>query len=119
MTTIRYKKRGNKWYVYQLDQYWDKVLKKPRQRTKYLGVSEENGGSYSKTGIVAKPKIEQEILDYGDSFAIYEVCKSIGLQNVINDSFAHLDSIMSLICFQIIQGSAMYNCEDWREGNNC
>ena len=117
MTTIRYKKRGNKWYVYQLDQYWDKVLKKPRQRTKYLGVSEENGGSYSKTGIVAKPKIEQEILDYGDSFAIYEVCKSIGLQDVINDSFANLDSIMSLICFQIIEGSAMYNCEDWREGN--
>ena len=42
MATIRYKKRGNKWYVYELNQYWDKELKKPRQRTKYLGVAEEN-----------------------------------------------------------------------------
>lgn len=28
MATIRYKKRGNKWYVYELNQYWDKELKK-------------------------------------------------------------------------------------------
>ncbi len=117
MTTIRYKKRGNKWYVYELNQYWDKDLKKPRQRSKYLGVSDTEGGSYSKIGISLKPRLENAILDYGDSFAINEICKSIGLSDIIKDSFGDLDSIMSLLCFQIIEGSAMYNCEDWREGN--
>lgn len=46
MATIRYKQRGNRWYVYELNQYWDKELKKPRQLTKYLGVADSNGGPY-------------------------------------------------------------------------
>jgi transposase len=117
MTTIRYKQRGNKLYAYELEQYWDKELKKPRQRSKYLGVAQEKGGTYSKTRKITTPKIEKEILDYGDSFAINEVCKSSGFGDVIKDSFADLDSIMCLICFQIIEGSAMYNCQDWLEGN--
>lgn len=118
MATIRYKKRGNKWYVYELNQYWDKELKKPRQRTKYLGVAEEKNGAYSKPGrrIAATP-VEQEILDCGDSYAINETCKSICLDKIIDDSFGNLDSIMAMMCFQITEGSAMYNCADWLEGN--
>ena len=118
MATIRYKKRGNKWYVYELNQYWDKELKKPRQRTKYLGVAEEKNGTYSKPGrrIVAT-RVEQEILDCGNSYAINETCKSMGLDKIIDDSFGNLDSIMATICFQITEGSAMYNCADWFEGN--
>ena len=118
MATIRYKKRGNKWYVYELNQYWDKELKKPRQRTKYLGVAEEKNGSYSKPGRkIATTRVEQEILDCGDSYAINETCKSIGLDQIIDDSFGNLDSVMAAICFQITEGSAMYNCADWLEGN--
>lgn len=118
MATIRYKKRGNKWYVYELNQYWDKELKKPRQRTKYLGVAEEKNGAYSKPGRrIGAIRVEQEILDCGDSYAINETCKSIGLDKIIDDSFGNLDSIMATICFQITEGSAMYNCADWLEGN--
>jgi Transposase DDE domain len=80
-------------------------------------VAQEKSGTYSKTGKIPTPKIEKEIFDYGDSFAINEVCKSSGFGDVIKDSFADLDSIMCLICFQIIEGSAMYNCQDWLEGN--
>ena len=118
MATIRYKKRGNKWYVYELNQYWDKELKKPRQRTKYLGVAEEKNGAYSKPGRrIAATRVEQEILDCGNSYAINETCKSMGLDKIIDDSFGNLDSIMATICFQITEGSAMYNCADWLEGN--
>jgi len=117
MATLRYKQRGTRWYVYEVHQYWDKNLKKPRQRSKYLGVAEENGGSYSKPGKKAHPSVEKEILDCGDSYSINEVSKSIGLNNVIEESFENLDSIMALACFQINEGSAMYNCEDWLEGN--
>ncbi|MDX1917058.1 MAG: transposase [Rickettsiaceae bacterium] len=117
MTTIRYKQRGNRWYVYELNQYWDKELKKPRQSTKYLGVADSKGGEYSKPGLRPASPIENEILDLGDSYAIEKITKSIGLTEVIKDSFSNLDSIMTLACFQITEGSAMYNCKNWREGN--
>ena len=68
MSTIRYQKRGNKFYVYEVTQYWDKELKKPRQTTKYLGHAETEGGEYKKTGKrVATPKLEKAILDFGDT----------------------------------------------------
>lgn len=119
MSTLRYKKRGNKFYVYEVTQYWDKELKKPRQRSKYLGNSDTNGGTYAKTGRrEAAPRIEQAILDFGDSHAINEVAKNIGLDKVIEDSFGdEANSIMNLACYQITEGSAMNSCEDWTEGN--
>ena len=117
MATIRYKQRGNKWYVYEIHQYWDKELKKPRQRTKYLGAAQEKDGPYSKTDKISPRPLESAILDCGDSYAISEISKSIGLEQVIESSFGNLDSIMTLACFQITEGSAMYNCEDWSEGN--
>lgn len=120
MATIRYKKRFNKWYVYQLHQYWDKQLKKPRQRTTYLGVADQKGGPYTKPGrTAAKPTQtpEKAIVDFGDSYAIDQLAKAIGLEQLIADSFSHIDSLMALIAFQLCEGSAMYNCQDWLEAN--
>jgi len=118
MATLRYKKRGNKWYVYELYQYWDKELKKPRQKSTYLGVADVLNGSYSKPGKrVATPALEKEILDCGDSYALLSLTRSLELDKIIESSFDNFDSIMALICFQITEGTAMYNCQDWIEGN--
>ena len=119
MSTIRYQKRGDKYYAYEVFQYWDKDLKKPRQKTKYLGTADAPGGDYKKVGrLPGATKPEKAILDFGDSFAISEVAKNIGLDTVIKDSFGNLsDSIMNLACYQITEGAAMQNCDDWSEGN--
>ena len=119
MTSIRYKKRGNKFYAYEVTQYWDKELKKPRQLSKYLGNSDTSGGVYAKTGKKESIfKIEKAILDFGDSYAINLIAKNIGLDKVIEESFGNsADSIMSLVSYQITEGAAMYNCHDWMEGN--
>ena len=121
MATLRYQKRGNKYYVYEVHQYWDKELKKPRQKTKYLGMADEDKGPYSKPGrqgIGDSPALfENEILDCGDSYAVTEISQMTGLTEVMQKSFGEVDSLLSLICFQIIEGSAMYNCADWMEGN--
>ena len=103
MSTIRYQKRGNKFYVYEVTQYWDKELKKSRQTTKYLGHAETEGGEYKKTGKrVATPKLEKAILDFGDSFAINEIANNMGLSSIIKDSFGELsDSIMNLACYRL------------------
>lgn len=119
MSTLRYQKRGNKYYVYELTQYWDKEHKKPRQKSKYMGTAEELNGPYKKTGRAqAEPKAEKAILDFGDSFVINEIAKNIGLLDIVRTSFGDsVDSVMQLACFQICEGSAMQNCEDWSEGN--
>lgn len=119
MSSIRYQKRGNKYYVYEVTQYWDKALKKPRQKTKYLGNADVLGGEYKKTGRrLAAPKQENAILDFGNTFAINEVAKNMGLNKIIENSFEDsLDSIMILICYQITEGAAMQYCDDWIDGN--
>jgi hypothetical protein len=118
MATIRYKKRFNKWYVYELTQYWDKELKKPRQLSKYLGVAQEKDGPYTKPGAKLKPSIcEKAILDWGDTYVIDQLSQNLNLKAIIEDSFGNIDSIMALICFQISEGRAMYHCQDWIEGN--
>jgi len=119
VSTLRYQKRGNKYYVYEVHQYWDKILKKPRQKTKYLGTADGPGGEYKKMGrLQGEQKPEKAILDFGDSFAIHETAKNMGLADVIKDSFGDLsDSILQLACYQMTEGSAMQNCEDWNSGN--
>ncbi len=80
MSTLRYQKRGGKYYVYEVYQYWDKQLKKPRQKTTYLGTAQEPGGEYKKAGrILATLKLEKAIVDFGDSYAINEIAKNMGL----------------------------------------
>lgn len=88
MSTIRYQKRGNKFYVYEVTQYWDKELKKPRQTTKYLEHAETEGGEYKKTDKrAATLKLGKAILDFGDNFTINEVVNNMGLSAIIKDSF--------------------------------
>jgi transposase len=116
--SIRYKKRGQKFYVYELDYYWDKELKRSRQTAKYLGTATEKGGEYKKIGMTKNIISEKAILDFGDSFTLKEIIKNTGLEKIICDSFADLsDSIMNLVCYQITEGAAMYDCADWNEGN--
>ena len=118
MATVRYKKRGNKWYVYDVHQYWDKELKKPRQKSTYLGVAEEKNGTYSKPGRrTTAPAQEKEILDCGDSYVLNEIASSLGITQLIEESFQQKDSVMALACFQITEGTAMSHYQDWMEGN--
>lgn len=118
LSSIRYKQRGEKFYVYEVSQYWDKDLKKPRQITKYLGSAETKNGEYKKSVKNISTKIEKSILDFGDTYSINEVTKNSGLFKIIYDSFGDLsDSIMTLICYQITDGSSMNNCSEWADSN--
>lgn len=121
MSTIRYQRRGNKFYVYELTYYWDKEARRGRQTSKYLGCSDSDGGAYSKTGRQTSSKTKQEkaIVDCGDTLAINQIAEDIQLKSLIKDSFGGLvvDSIMNLMCYQITEGATMQNCSDWHDGN--
>ena len=118
MAFIRYKKRGNKWYAYEISAFWDKKSKRPKQTSKYLGVSDTKGGDYKNPGKRIASVPEKEIVDFGDSYVISTIAKNSGLANIVEDSFGDLSSIMALICYQITQGSAMAHCQDWMSGNS-
>lgn len=118
MSFTRYKKRGNKWYAYEVSAFWDATSKKPRQTSKYLGVSDTKGGIIMNPGKPVASKSEKAIVDFGDSYIIHAITKTNGLFDIIKDSFDDLNSIMALICYQLTQGSAMIHCQDWITGNS-
>ena len=69
MAFIRYKQRGEKYYAYEIIAYWDKASKKPKQKSRYLGIAKNVGGE------IVKPNkkvilYEKTILDFGDSYFI-------------------------------------------------
>jgi len=117
MAFIRYKKRKNKWYAYEITAFWDSSSRKPKQKSKYLGVSEKNGGEITKISKIPPLVNEKTIVDFGDTFAIKQVAEREGLNDLIKNCIDDYDSIMALICHQLTLGTAMYNCVEWFEGN--
>lgn len=116
MAFIRYKKRGSKWYAYEITAFWDQSSKNPKQKTKYLGVSDTNGGLITKPGR-GKSSSEKSIVDFGDSYAINQLAETCGFVDIVKKNLPDFDTVMTLICYQMTEGSAMYNCQDWVDGN--
>ena len=87
MTFVTYKKFGNKEYAYELTSYWDKKIKQPRHKTKYLGVViDKEKGIYQKT---MKERIlnEELVVDFGDTFFLQKFMEAEGFIKILKDSF--------------------------------
>lgn len=117
MTFVRYKKRNDKWYAYEVTAFWDATSKKPKQKTKYLGVANSKGGEIIKCEKTPAVVFEKSIVDFGDSYAINRVAENRGFTEILKNTFEDFDTIMTLICYQMTEGSAMHNCKEWVEGN--
>lgn len=117
MAFIRYKQRGNKWYAYEVTAFWDQSSKNPKQKTKYLGIADSKGGEITKPGKTTATLCEKSIVDFGDCYAIKKVAENHGFIALLKNCFEDFDTIVTLICYQISEGAAMYNCQEWVEGN--
>ena len=100
---------------------WDycllgKISKKPKQKSRYLGTAKTKNGEISKPHEKAIVS-EKSIIDFGDSYFIKQVIESNDFMSLLKNSFNDFDTILALIFYQIVQGDAMYNCQDWYEGN--
>ncbi len=118
MAYIVKKKVYGKSYAYEYTTIWDKLKKKYKKNTKYLGKVDEATGKI----IPAKKKESSDqitkIVDFGDSFVINEILENSGLSNIINNVFdKYSQNIKALICFQILEGSALKHVQDWFDGN--
>lgn len=101
MVFVRYKKTKQAKYAYEVEAYWDPKLKKPRQRTRYLGkVVDEKKGKIEKV-LYAKHR-ERQILDLGDIHLLSHVYTASGLEKIVKKSFAEYSFFIKTFIFNRI-----------------
>jgi transposase len=114
MKFIRAKTINGQSYLYEITSYWDKVTKRHRQKSKYLGKADSKGKLLPRTRV----KAEKMILDYGDTYLLNEILVTSKYYNILKECFGNdLDTLATMMMYMIIQGSAAYNCSDWYCGN--
>ena len=86
MSFIVKKKVYGNTYAYEYTTVWDKINKKYKKNTKYLGkVNEDTGEIISpKKKKLNKSSLQvNKIVDFGDSFIINKILVDSGLSNII------------------------------------
>jgi len=116
MSFIRYKKFGNQEYAYEVETYWDSKRKKPRQRSRYLGVVVDK-----EKKVFERPRQkpqEKLILDFGDGYLVNEFIKQKGIYDLLSNVFGKkVEEIIALLCYRLCYGGAMRHFPLWYEGN--
>lgn len=117
MAYIQYKIIKNKKYAYEMTAHWDKEKKQSRSTSKYLGPVDPDTNELLP---VAKkqPKNEKLVLDFGDGYFLCEWIKTSEVYSLLNNLFFEkLPGLFPLIIYRLCTQSAMYNCENWLDGN--
>jgi len=97
--------------------HWDKEKKQSRSTSKYLGPVDPDTNELL-TIIKKQPKNEKLVLDFGDGYFLYEWIKTSACYSILNKHlFEKLSGLFPLIIYRLCTQSAMYNCENWFDGN--
>jgi transposase len=117
MVFIRYEKRGNKEYAYQLTSYRDKTTKQVKHQKTYLGiVIDKEKHIYQKPTTKTPSKNEKLILDFGDSFLLNTFIQTH--YKTLTDIFQEkTPTLTTLIIYRLCQTSAMTHANTWHQGN--
>ena len=115
---IRYK--GNGRYAYETHNKWNKEKKKYETKWTYLGIVDPK----TKTAIPksaaspAAPRQERLIVDYGNTYALFEYCRLSGFTALISSVFGGLTNILlALVFYRLIESGGMNMVEEWYNGN--
>ena len=109
-------RRGKHIYVYEVESYWDKEKKQPRQRRTYIGKKDPRTGEIippkkRKRGPVIRVKEEGAIaLVKGES-------ERLGLTALLREIYGEqAEHISHLVWYEVIEGRALSHYEGWSEG---
>jgi len=80
-------KIGNNVYVYEVESYWDRGKKQPRQKRKYIGKKDPITGEISTPRKGFTPRMAR---DYGHIYLLVHMANRIGLPEVLKESFPEL-----------------------------
>jgi len=114
MSFIRHKLINKTKYAYEITAYWDKELKKFRQKSKYLGKVDEKGNISNKKA----NKQEKLQLDFGNGYLLQQFISNLETSKVFSGSLKFIaNDLIPLISYCLCNKSAMYNANTWFEGN--
>lgn len=117
MSFVRFKKFGLKEYAYEVKSYWDPQSKKPRQKSRYLGMVVDKEKKIFEKKDPAK-SVEKLILDFGDGFLLGRFIEDAGFAGMIRNVFGgNADFLLALLSYRLCHGSSMYFAGRWFEGN--
>jgi transposase len=118
MTFITYKKFGKKEYAYEVMSYWDKKVKQPRHKTKYLGVVIDKEKKIFQKTLRKKLSKDELILDFGDTFLLQKFLENEGFIRILENSFgSNTNMLFNLLSYKLCHPSAMRLAEIWQRGN--
>ena len=101
---------GKHTYYYDIESYWDKSKKQPRQNRTYLGKKDP------ETGELVSTHKGYFSLDYGNAYFLYEVAKQLKLHILLKQIFPDIwQELLTCIFFEISEKKALYLCKPWME----
>ena len=118
---------GNK-YEYKITSYRDKVTKKVKSTSEYLGIRQKDGSICKKKDL---PKFKPEdknkttntvnAMDYGHIYMLETFARQSKLKESLEVIFGveYAQDILSLVFFSIIEAKALHLYAIWRESCEC
>ncbi|MFH2113706.1 MAG: IS1634 family transposase [Spirochaetota bacterium] len=95
-------------YLYNVESYWDKEKRQPRQRRTYLGKKDAASGE-----VVKSPEIH-DAREFGNIFLLKGIAEKIGLKEDLKEVFPETwQEILSLAYYRICENRALYLCDSW------
>jgi len=117
MSFIRHKKLKNRWYAYEVTSVWDKKLQRSRSTSKYLGPVDPDTKQVIQFSKKEKGN-EKFILDFGDTYFFYKFILESDIYSALKKIFFdEYPEIIPLMIYRLCTQSAMYNCNEWMNGN--
>ena len=109
-------------YVYKYVKYFRNEEGKPRNKAKAIGkLADKPGmmipnGNYFEMFHVEPSLPHLSVWDYGFTFLVRKVCHSLGLFDILKDTFgATAEHILAIAAFLLKDGGALDGMEEWQE----
>ena len=103
-------KVGKHIYFYEVESYWDKEKKQPRQKRTYLGKKDP------ETGELVSTQRGYRSLDYGPFYFLNEISKKTDMQLLLKQVFPDTwAEILHCVFFEISEKKPLYLCKGWLE----
>jgi len=103
-------KVGKHIYLYEVESYWDKGKKQPRQKRTYLGKKDPQSGEVIST------QKGYRSLDYGTYYFLNAISKKTDVQLLLRQIFPDTwQEILHCVFFEISEKKPLYLCKGWLE----
>lgn len=102
-------------YFYQIESYWDKNKKQPRQKRIFLGKKDPKTKEIIPPKKIMIPK-SYTCKEYGSFYFLNKISEKIELKETLKEIFIDdWEKIITCAFFEICEGKPLYLCNSWLE----